>query len=181
MFSRVSNFIKKWSSILNSLGEYARISLEYSTSEDIKVGFLSKIYSSKFDGHNKIGDFSHISNTSFGEHTYCAKNCQIFNTTIGEFCSIGPNVLIGYGDHPIDRGSSHPFFYSSKYNPNLKESTFIDDAPVRIGSHVWIGANAIIANGVTIGNQVTIAAGSFVNKSWGDNVIIGGVPAKLLK
>jgi acetyltransferase-like isoleucine patch superfamily enzyme len=181
MWSRIILHIKRWNYLAKSLNEYARIVLEYSSKGKVQVGFLSKIYSCQFAGNNKVGDFSHISRSSFGIHSYCAKNCQIFNSEIGEYCSIGPNVLIGYGNHPTDRESSHPYFYSSRYNPELKESTFVEDAPVKIGNHVWIGANAIIANGVTIGDHVTIAAGSFVNKDWGDGVIIGGVPAKILK
>ena len=53
--------------------------------------------------------------------------------------------------------------------------------PVKIGDHVWIGTNCIILKGVTIGNDAVIAAGSLVNKNVPSNVLVGGVPAKILK
>ena len=53
--------------------------------------------------------------------------------------------------------------------------------PVTIGNDVWIGANVTILPGVTIGNNVIIAAGAVVTKNIPDNVIAGGVPAKVIK
>lgn len=53
--------------------------------------------------------------------------------------------------------------------------------PVVIGNKCWIGANATILPGVSIGNNVIVAAGSVVTKSFDDNVIIAGNPAKVIK
>src|SRR5690606_34517866 len=53
--------------------------------------------------------------------------------------------------------------------------------PVRIGNNVWIGARVIILPGVTIGNNVVIASGAVVTKSFPSNCIIGGVPANVIK
>lgn len=52
---------------------------------------------------------------------------------------------------------------------------------IKIGNNVFIGMNSTILYGVTIGNNVIIAAGSLVTKSFPDNVVIGGVPARILK
>lgn len=54
-------------------------------------------------------------------------------------------------------------------------------APVRIGNHVWIGARAVILKGAKIGDGCIVAAGSLVTKSFPDNCLIGGVPAKIIK
>jgi maltose O-acetyltransferase len=54
-------------------------------------------------------------------------------------------------------------------------------APVTIGDNVWIGANATICPGVTLGNGVVVGAGAVVTKSFPDNVVVGGVPARILK
>jgi maltose O-acetyltransferase len=53
--------------------------------------------------------------------------------------------------------------------------------PVKIGSDCWVGGNVTILPGVTIGNNVIIAAGAVVTKDVPDNVIAGGVPARILK
>lgn len=52
---------------------------------------------------------------------------------------------------------------------------------IAIGEHVWIGSGAKILQGVTIGNGCMVAANSVVTKSFPDNVLIGGNPAKILK
>ena len=53
--------------------------------------------------------------------------------------------------------------------------------PIKIGNHVWIGANVTVLKGVTIGDGAIIAAGSLVNKDIPANCLAGGVPAKILK
>ena len=53
--------------------------------------------------------------------------------------------------------------------------------PVVIGDDVWIGANAVILPGVTIGRHCVVAAGAVVTKDVPDNSVVAGVPAKILK
>lgn len=53
--------------------------------------------------------------------------------------------------------------------------------PVNIGNDVWIGGHCTICTGVTIGNGVVVAAGAVVTKDIPDNVLVGGVPAKVIK
>ena len=57
----------------------------------------------------------------------------------------------------------------------------ITTKPVMIGDDVWIGANAVILPGVTIGKHCVVAAGAVVTKDVPDNSLIAGVPAKLIK
>ena len=54
-------------------------------------------------------------------------------------------------------------------------------APIHIGKNVWIGANATVLAGVTIGDAVVVAAGAVVKKDVQPNTVVGGVPAKLIK
>ena len=54
-------------------------------------------------------------------------------------------------------------------------------APIHIGKRVWIGANATVIPGVTIGDDAVVAAGAVVNKDVPPRAIVGGVPAKFIK
>ena len=54
-------------------------------------------------------------------------------------------------------------------------------SPVVIDNDVWIGANAVILPGVTIGSHAVVAAGAVVTKDVPGNCIVAGVPAKIIK
>lgn len=88
---------------------------------------------------------------------------------------IGNHTRIGKGATIISSDHGHD-------NPNrlIKDQMLIADK-VTIGRNVWIGANVTILKGVTIGDNSIIAAGAVVNQNIPDNVIVGGVPAKIIK
>lgn len=52
---------------------------------------------------------------------------------------------------------------------------------IRIGSNCWLGAKATILDGTVIGNGCVVAAGAVVSGAFPENVIIGGIPAKIIK
>ena len=167
------------------LNEYSRIYTEYSNKEkNIIISDYARLYNVDMDGPNSIGRFCHISNTELGKYTYCASNCNIFNSTIGNYCSIGPNVNIGFGTHPTFFKSTHPIFYAVN-NPlglrHVNKNLFNQKEPVEIKHDVWLGANAIINNGVKIDIGAIIGANSFVNKDVGPYEIWAGNPAKFIK
>lgn len=54
-------------------------------------------------------------------------------------------------------------------------------APIKIGNHVWIGSNATVLSGVTIGEWAVVAAGAVVTKDVPPYTMVGGVPAKIIK
>ena len=113
-------------------------------------------------------------------YTDCGKNItvgkNVFINTGGRFqdqggIRIGDHVLIGHNvvlatlNHdfaPYNRATMHP-------------------APIHIEDRVWIGANATVVPGVTIGENSIVAAGAVVTKDVPPNTIVGGVPAKVLK
>ena len=54
-------------------------------------------------------------------------------------------------------------------------------APIKIGTHVWIGSNATILSGVSIGEWSVVAAGAVVTKDVPPMTVVGGVPARIIK
>ena len=126
----------------------------------------------------------HLADVNIGDYTYISINSNISATNIGKFCSIGPNLLCGWGVHPTDALSTHPMFYSnrkqngvslSKYN-KLEERKLIT-----IGNDVFIGANVTILDGVSIGDGAIIGAGAVVSKDIPPYAIAVGCPITIIR
>jgi acetyltransferase-like isoleucine patch superfamily enzyme len=102
---------------------------------------------------------------------------------IGSHCLVSWNVGIADSDfHPlapaqrlIDAQALAPYFRQRPPRPKLKT------APVLIADNVWIGMNATILKGVTIGENSVVAAGSVVTKSVPANTVVAGNPALVVK
>jgi acetyltransferase-like isoleucine patch superfamily enzyme len=102
---------------------------------------------------------------------------------IGSYCLISWSVGIADSDfHPlepaqrrIDAEALAPFFKGRPERPKIKTR------PVIISDNVWIGMNATILKGVTIGENSVVAAGAVVTKSVPANVIVAGNPAVVIK
>lgn len=139
----------------------------------------------QFEKFVSLGTNVQLNNTQIGKHSYISANSLIRNTTVGRFCSIGPNVKIGLGQHPTQEFvSTHPIFYSLKKqsgNTFAQKQLFSEETRVTIGHDVWIGAGAIILDGVSIGNGAIVAAGAVVSKDVAPYAIVGGIPAKIIK
>lgn len=99
---------------------------------------------------------------------YAVIDCH-HSITIGNHVLIGPNVYICDFDHDTAVRAGDGF-----------ESEFVY-APVRVGNHVWIGANAVVLKGVTIGDGAVVGAGSVVTRDVAPMAVVAGVPAALLR
>lgn len=86
---------------------------------------------------------------------------------IGDYCMIGPNTLITTVNHPLTAKG--------------RRNRMAQGKSVIIGNDVWIGGNCTILPGVTIGNNIIVAAGAVVTKDVPDNCVVAGVPAKKIK
>ena len=142
------------------------------------------LYSDQLASHVFIGPKTVLSNCSMGRYSYLAGNNRIFYTTIGAFCSIAENACIGHAEHPYNRFSTSPVFY--KKDNAFAETEFLTEEfdefkTTIIGHDVWIGYNAYVKSGVTIGNGSIIGAGAVVTKDVAPYTIVGGAPAKPIK
>lgn len=114
-----------------------------------------------------------------------------FYTDFGKNITIGKNVFINSGCHFQDQGGieigdgtliGHNVVLATinhDLNPSMKRKNHY--APIKIGNNVWIGSNATILQGVTIGEWAVIAAGAVVTEDVEPYAVVGGVPAKFIK
>lgn len=107
-------------------------------------------------------------NTRIGKRTFLNIGCTFQDqggVTIGDNCFIGHHVTVVTQNHglaPEDRGDLMP-------------------APVRIGDGVWIGSDATILPGVTVGDHAVIGAASVVTKDVPARTIVAGSPARIIR
>ena len=98
--------------------------------------------------------------------------CAVRAVRIGAACGLGANAAIYDTDfHPLEPGQ----------RLRQQHDTDAASAPIRLGAHVWLGANSLVLKGVTIGEGAVIAAGAVVTQDVPPHTLAGGVPAKVLK
>src|SRR5690606_13811834 len=109
-----------------------------------------------------------LNRSTVGKYTYIEANTVINSAKIGNYTSIAPGVQIGGMEHAIN-------WYAMSTTLSNRHTS---GRKTIIGNNVWIAANAIIRQGVRIGDGSVIGAGAFVNKDVPTNTIVAGVPAK---
>ena len=104
-----------------------------------------------------------------GDNVYFNVNCVVLDSnkvTIGSNVLFAPGVQLYTASHPLDIETRRTYEVAK---------------PITIGDDCWIGGNAIICPGVTIGNGSVIGAGSVVTKNIPENSMAVGNPAKVIK
>ena len=114
--------------------------------------------------NNAVGDVTIGDSTRIGLH-----NTIIGPVTIGNHVNLAQGITV--------TALNHNFEDTEK---RIDEQG-VNTAPVTIGDDVWIGANAVILPGVTIGRHCVVAAGAVVTKDVPDHTVVGGVPAKVIR
>lgn len=148
----------------------AELNSAYHTPEELREIFSWLIGKPVDEGFNLFPPFY----TDCGKNITLGRNvfinaCCCFQDwggiTIGDGTLIGHGVVlatINHGFPPDERGDNYP-------------------APIVIGKNVWIGSHATILPGVTIGDEAIVAAGAVVNRDVPAGMVVGGVPAKVIK
>jgi acetyltransferase-like isoleucine patch superfamily enzyme len=143
----------------------------------------SKLTESEAGNANIFAPYT-IVKSKIGKGTYIARNSFISFCEIGKFCSIGPNVICGWGIHPTNGLSTSPVFYSTQNQAGFhyaKQDKITERAPITIGNDVFIGMNVTILDGITIGNGAIIGAGAVVSKNIPAYAVAYGSPIQIVR
>ena len=158
----------------NLFQEAIKITMEmnnsYHTPEELRE-MMSRLIGKKVDDTFRLfppfyTDFG--KNISIGRDVFINSGCHFQDQggiTIGDGSLIGHNVVLATINHAL--------------SPSQKRKNLY--APITIGSNVWIGSNAVILQGVTIGEWAVVAAGAVVTKDVPPYTVVGGIPAKVMK
>lgn len=106
----------------------------------------------------------------FGKGVYANFHLTLVDDTeiyVGDGTMLGPNVTLATAGHPI--------------LPELRESAYQYNLPIRIGKCCWLGAGVIVLPGISIGDGTVVGAGSVVTKNLPANVVAVGNPCRVLR
>lgn len=147
------------------------VQMNNATEPEAIRSFLSQITGTEIDESVTVFTPLYI---NYGKHTKIGKNVFInFDCVFLDLggITIEDNVLIAPKVSLLTEG--HPTTIEDRHSLIPK--------PIHIKKNAWIGANSTILQGVTIGENAIVAAGSVVSKDVPDNTIVGGIPAKIIK
>ncbi len=136
---------------------------------------------------NRLGEVDLNGLVILGDYSSIGTASRMCNVAIGRYSSLGREILIGLGRHPVDWVSSHCFPYQ-----NPIEIVGADTAPHKIPfkhsplltiieNDVWIGDRVTLMDGVHIGTGAIIGTGSVVTKNVPPYAIVVGNPARVLR
>lgn len=110
---------------------------------------------------------------SIGERTFVGHHSHLACTENGSKLLVGCDGMIS-SYVQVRTGDSHSIVDMEGNRINKAQSVFI-------GDHCWLGEGSKVLKGVTLEGDVVVSTGAIVTKSYGKNVLLGGVPAKVLK
>jgi acetyltransferase-like isoleucine patch superfamily enzyme len=139
-------------------------------------------------GHTLIAGellvFPHGGNISIGEWCYIGEGARVWSSASVD---IGDRVLISHNvnifdslTHPLSARQRHAQFRAIMLTGHPR-SIDLDEQPVTINNDAWVGANACVLRGVTIGEGAVVGAGSIVTKDVLPYTIVAGNPARVIR
>ena len=160
----------------------------YPRSEDKQIVYLKNVITNP---NIKVGDFTFYNDFVNNPKDF-EKNNVLYHypinhdkLIIGKFCSIacGAKFLFNSANHTMCSLSTYPFpiFYEEWEHGIWADKAWDNKGNIVIGNDVWIGYEAVILAGVTIGDGAIIGARAVVTKDVPPYTIVGGVPAKPIR
>jgi acetyltransferase-like isoleucine patch superfamily enzyme len=154
---------------------YGRVSFERCLGSTIRIGEGCAFRSDRTSNRIGVNRRCMISTLRPEARILVGRRVRMSGTVVGaaESITIGDDVLCG-ANVTITDTDWHGRGKGERREPG-------QSAPVMIGENVWLGLNAVVLKGVTIGANTVVAAGSVVSKPLPPNVVAGGMPAVPLR
>lgn len=162
-----------YSKIVDACNDTRKLLVRLNTEADLNEirKLLSEIIGSTIDSTTVVFppfQINYGKNTKIGKNVFINFDCTFLDLggiTIDDNAMIAPKVSLLSEGHPI--------------SPEERRS--LTAKPIHIKQNAWIGANATILQGVTIGENSVVAAGAVVSSDVSDNTVVGGIPAKTIR
>ncbi|MBD3723508.1 MAG: acyltransferase [Flavobacteriaceae bacterium] len=172
-------FLGKGSKILNKSNFVFGKNVTIENNCELDGYALKSIY---FGNNVKIGSYSKLLSTNHLATLGIGLKMGN-NSAVGDFTHFGAAGGIEIGEDVIM--GSYVSFHSENHNfedtSKLIREQGVNSKGIKLGNNIWVGAKVTFLDGVEIGNNCVVAAGAVVKGDFPNNVVIGGVPAKILK
>lgn len=130
-----------------------------------------RMFSNRVGKSVEICKGAYLTHCQIGNYNYVGMYSYLNHVKMGNYCSISGYVTIGAMEHDYHGASTSTFLNKNGYN----------DRQTTIGNDVWIGAQTVVRQGISIGNGAVIGANTFVNKDIPPYAIAFGSPVKIYK
>ena len=145
----------------------------------------SIVRNSRLGRYVELGDHCTVEESEIGDYSYCFGSNDIIYTTVGKFASIAFGVRLNPVQHPARlRAAQHHFTYRMAHygfgagNDDPAITRWRRENHLTIGHDVWLGHNAVVMGGITIGDGAVVGAGAVVTHPVAPYEIVAGVPAR---
>lgn len=154
-----------------SLGRPCLLDRDVVVADGARLGDHTQVYRGSVIGRDVV----------LGDYSYLNAGTLLLSGVVGRFCSISYGCQIGMPEHPTNWLSTSPFLYGDGNVLGVPRLWDDIQSPPQIGSDVWMGAQAIVLQGVSVGHGAIVAAGAVVTRDVPPYAVVGGVPARVLK
>jgi acetyltransferase-like isoleucine patch superfamily enzyme len=128
--------------------------------------------------HCELRSHASVRCSTVGRYASIGRFSKIAWTDVGPFSMISWDVTIGAMPHETDAATTHFFPLDPVYRLQRGPLLVPDYPRVTLGADVWIGCNAVVLSGVSIGTGAVVAAGAVVTRDVGGYEVVAGVPAR---
>ncbi len=119
-------------------------------------------------------------NSTIGLRSSVGMYSVVRDADVGKYCSISWNVTVGAVNHLLSRLTTHAFPCRTRFGLTDVEGK-MPQVRTTVGNDVWIGCNAVVLPGVTVGDGAVIAAGAVVTEDVPPYAVVAGVPGRVLR